>query len=121
MNKIVATMTFFNFSFYIIHMSSYGFHSIGSLYKMKKYKQIQIHFHFTIRSIAICYTIYRNYSNLVRILIMQNSAHFGKNGVSNSLREGKKNWCFFTSNLVRICGKKGKFSAHCRRETEKKY
>ena len=28
---------------------------------------------------------------------------------------------FFASNLVRIYGKKGKFSAHCRRETEKKY
>ena len=34
--------------------------------------------------------LYRNYSNLVRILIMQNSAaHFGKNGVSNLVREGK--------------------------------
>ena len=32
---------------------------------------------------------YRNYSNLVRILITQNSAHFGKNGVSNLVREGK--------------------------------
>ena len=37
---------------------------------------------------------------------MQNSAHFDKNGVSN---------------LVPIYGKKGKFSAHCRREKGKKY
>ena len=48
----------------------------------------------------------------VIILIMQNSAHFGKNGVSNLAREGKIFVCFFASNLVRIYGKKGKFSAH---------
>ena len=52
---------------------------------------------------------------------MQNSAHYGTNGVSNLVREGKKFRCFFASNLMRIYGKKGKFSAHCRRETEKKY
>ena len=38
--------------------------------------------------------ITRNYSNLVRIIIMQNSAHFGKNGVSNLVREGKNVLCF---------------------------
>ena len=43
---------------------------------------------------------YCNYSNLVRILIMKNSAHFGKNGVSNLTRE-------VASNLVRIYGKTG--------------
>ena len=37
---------------------------------------------------------YRNYSNLVRILIMQNSPHFSKNGVSNLVREGKNFRCF---------------------------
>ena len=50
---------------------------------------------------------------------MQSNAYFGKNGVSNLVREGKTFSCFFASNLVRIYGKKGKFSAHCRRETEK--
>ena len=38
---------------------------------------------------------------------MQNSAHFGKNGVSNSVRKGKKKMVFFASNLVRIYEKKG--------------
>ena len=51
---------------------------------------------------------------------MQNSAHFGKNGVSNLVREGKKFSCFFASTLVQIFEGKGKFSAHCRRETGKK-
>ena len=50
---------------------------------------------------------------------MQNSAHFGKNGVSYLVRERKIFCCFFASNSVRIYWKKGKFSAHCRRKTEK--
>ena len=44
---------------------------------------------------------YRNYSNLVCIiLIMQNSADFGKNGVSNLVHKGKIFRCFFAFNLV---------------------
>ena len=77
------------------------------LYKQPVYKQLRLDLqkvkqlsglqqvtisNFTNRIFAyenIATTLHSNYSNLVRILIMQNSAHFGKNGVSNLVRKGQ--------------------------------
>ena len=46
----LATFAFSTSVFHIMCKSSYGFHFIGSLYKMKKYKRIKKDFHFTSRS-----------------------------------------------------------------------
>ena len=43
--------------FHIMCKSSYGFHFIGSLYKMKKYKRIKKYFHFTARSNSCKYVL----------------------------------------------------------------
>ena len=46
----LATYAFSTSVFHIMCKSSYGFHFIGSLYKMNKYKRIKKYFHFTSRS-----------------------------------------------------------------------
>ena len=62
---IFLNLATFVLSTSVFHMSksSYGFHFIGSLYKMKKYKRIKKYFHFTSRSnsyklIEICSKFY---------------------------------------------------------------
>ena len=46
----LATYAFSTSVFHIMCKRSYGFHFIGSLYKMNKYKRIKKYFHFTSRS-----------------------------------------------------------------------
>ena len=53
LNKVIiiflnlATFAFSTSVFHIMWKSSYGFHLIDSLFKMKKYKRIKKYFHFT--------------------------------------------------------------------------
>ena len=69
----LATLAFSTSVFHTMCKSSYGFHFIGSLYKMKKYKRIKKYFHFTSRSnsyklIEICSKFYFVYEKRTKDL-----------------------------------------------------